>query len=83
MTLLAFGITWAAMLALLAVGRGRGGADDTGSEVDGMAGVELKQLHRRFGDVVALDGIDLEIAERRVRLASSGRPDAARRPRCG
>ena len=26
-----------------------------------MAGVELRQLHRRFGDVVALDGIDLEI----------------------
>ena len=26
-----------------------------------MAGVELKQLHRRFGDVVALAGIDLEI----------------------
>jgi putative spermidine/putrescine transport system ATP-binding protein len=27
-----------------------------------MAGVELRQLHRRFGDVVALDGIDLGIA---------------------
>jgi putative spermidine/putrescine transport system ATP-binding protein len=27
-----------------------------------MAGVTLEQLHRRFGDVVALDGIDLEIA---------------------
>jgi putative spermidine/putrescine transport system ATP-binding protein len=27
-----------------------------------MASVELKQLHRRFGDVVALDGIDLDIA---------------------
>jgi putative spermidine/putrescine transport system ATP-binding protein len=27
-----------------------------------MAGVELRQLHRRFGDVVALDGIDLDIA---------------------
>ena len=26
-----------------------------------MAGVELRQLHRRFGDVVALAGIDLEI----------------------
>ena len=26
-----------------------------------MAGVELKQLHRRFGDVVALAGIDLEV----------------------
>jgi len=26
-----------------------------------MAGVELRQLHRRFGDVVALDGIDLGI----------------------
>ena len=47
-----------------------------------MAGVELKQLHRRFGDVVALAGIDLE-----SRAASSsrcsGRPGAARRPRCG
>ena len=27
-----------------------------------MAGVELRELHRRFGDVVALDGIDLDIA---------------------
>ena len=27
-----------------------------------MAAVELKQLHRRFGDVVALAGIDLDIA---------------------
>jgi putative spermidine/putrescine transport system ATP-binding protein len=27
-----------------------------------MAGVELRELHRRFGDIVALDGIDLEIA---------------------
>ena len=27
-----------------------------------MAAVELKQLHRRFGEVVALAGIDLEIA---------------------
>ena len=27
-----------------------------------MADVELRQLHRRFGDVVALDGIDLDIA---------------------
>jgi putative spermidine/putrescine transport system ATP-binding protein len=27
-----------------------------------MAGVELRQLHRRFGEVVALDGIDLGIA---------------------
>ena len=27
-----------------------------------MAGVELRQLQRRFGDVVALDGIDLAIA---------------------
>ena len=27
-----------------------------------MAGVELRDLHRRFGDVVALDGIDLDIA---------------------
>ncbi|HEU5278879.1 MAG TPA: ABC transporter ATP-binding protein, partial [Gaiellaceae bacterium] len=26
-----------------------------------MAGVELRQLRRRFGDVVALDGIDLEV----------------------
>ena len=26
-----------------------------------MAGVELRQLSRRFGDVVALDGIDLEV----------------------
>ena len=26
-----------------------------------MAGVELRELHRRFGDVVALDGIDLGI----------------------
>ena len=26
-----------------------------------MAGVELEQLHRRFGDVVALDGIDLDV----------------------
>ena len=33
---------------------GRGGAL-------GMAGVELKQLHRRFGEVVALAGIDLDI----------------------
>src|SRR6185436_16458272 len=36
------------------------GTDDAGSEV-AMAGVELKQLHRRFGDVVALAGIDLEV----------------------
>ena len=27
-----------------------------------MADVELKQLHRRFGEVVALAGIDLDIA---------------------
>ncbi|MBA2313177.1 MAG: ABC transporter ATP-binding protein, partial [Actinobacteria bacterium] len=27
-----------------------------------MAVLELKQLHRRFGDVVALDGIDLGVA---------------------
>ena len=27
-----------------------------------MASVELRELHRRFGDVVALDGIDLDIA---------------------
>ena len=27
-----------------------------------MAGVQLQALHRRFGDVVALDGIDLDIA---------------------
>jgi putative spermidine/putrescine transport system ATP-binding protein len=27
-----------------------------------MAGVELRELHRRFGEVVALDGIDLGIA---------------------
>ena len=26
-----------------------------------MSGVELRELHRRFGDVVALDGIDLGI----------------------
>ena len=27
-----------------------------------MAGVRLQSLRRRFGDVVALDGIDLDIA---------------------
>ena len=59
LTLVAFGITWAAMLALLAVGRGRGAPATQGR--GRMAGVELRQLHRRFGDVVALAGIDLEV----------------------
>ena len=31
-----------------------------------MADVELKELHRRFGDVVALAGIDLDIATARL-----------------
>ena len=59
-TLLSFGITWAAMLALLFFARGRrpGLAE---SEV-AMATVELQQLRRLFGDVVALDGIDVSIA---------------------
>jgi len=42
-------------------GRARApGAGDGGGAV-AMAGVELRQLHRRFGEVVALDGIDLDI----------------------
>ena len=63
LTLVAFGITWAAMLALLAVGRGRqtaAAAEEAGARE--MAELELKQLQRRFGDVVALDGIDLRVA---------------------
>ena len=65
-TLLAFGITWAAMLAILAVGRGRRPRRrlrrrPTSEMEHCMATVELKHLHRQFGDVVALAGIDLEI----------------------
>ncbi len=83
LTLVAFGITWAAMLALLARRTRTRGADDAGSEVGGWRASSCKQLHRRFGDVVALDGIDLAIAERRVRLVPRAVRAAARRPRCG
>ena len=59
-TLLSFGITWAAMLALLFFARGRR-RRTRGSEV-AMATVELQQLRRLFGDVAALDGIDVSIS---------------------
>ena len=68
-TLLAFGITWAAMLALRDRRPGPPGACRRGGAL-GMADVELKQLHRRFGEVVALAGHRPRPRDRRVRLAA-------------
>ena len=82
LTLMSFGITWAAMLSLLLVGRKRGARGAVHRRSALMAYLELQNLHRDFGTVKALDGIEIALGEGEF-LSLLGRPAAARRPRCG
>ena len=60
--LVSFGITWAAMLSLLFIGRG-GPPGRAHGRWTLMAYLELRSLHRRFGNFTALDGIEVEFGQ--------------------
>ena len=48
-----------------------------------MSAIRFEGVTKRFGDAVAVDGLDLEIETGRVLLAARARRAAARRRRCG
>ena len=61
---------------------GRRGSRDARGPGDGIPAVRLVGLTRHFGDVVAVAGIDLEIAEGEF-FSMLGPRAPARRPPCG